>query len=49
MDHLVYYGEDLVYNPELDREPVKATKHWGNVVIFLSTCNKPCSTILSQL
>ena len=42
-------GDDLILNPLFNFEPMERLEHWGDVIMFESTGNGTCKSILNML
>ena len=46
---VVCNGDDLVFNPLFNFEPMKGLQHWEDVKMFGSASNSTCKFILNML
>ena len=49
MEEFVCNGDDLIFNPLFNFEPMKRLEHWRDVRIFGSASNRTCKSILNML
>ena len=49
MDEVVCNGDDLIWNPLFNFEPMKGLEHGGDVRTFGSASNSTCKSILNML
>ena len=49
MEEVVCNGDDLIFNPLFNFEPMEGLEHWGYVRMFGSTGNGTCKSILNML
>ena len=49
MEEVVCNGDDLIFNPFFNFEPMKRLEHWGDVRMFMSASNSSCKSVLNML
>ena len=49
MEEVVCNGDNLIFNPLFNFEPMVGLEHWGEVRVFGSTGNGTCKSILNVL
>ena len=49
MKEVMCNGDDLIFNPLFNFEPMEEHEHWGDMRMFESTGNGTCKFILNML